>query len=152
MANLSNFNEGQSDPWAAVQPDPWALDDFTLTQAFNMYETDMKDLMQIIAEETQPENEPPVKFETEDNQRFGETVNMNDISNLQNEQKSKNTTRNTNWGSKAWEDWVINRSKGPCTQWVPDFRIMSAEQINYFMASFVMEVKTKSGKPYSPSS
>ena len=49
--------------------------------------------------------------------RFASPVALQDIKVLQNAQKSKNTEKNTKWGSSVWEEWRINRQKvtGKCT-------------------------------------
>ena len=78
--------------------------------------------------------------------RFAPPTSDQDFTDILKETESKHTRKNTMWSLRILTEWCrTNDIK-------PDISSMSAEQINFNMSRFVLEVRRQDGEPYPPRS
>ena len=115
------------------------VDDSILLQASQMYEESLKD--------HNPEDDCSEVDDAVDN-RFGKPVTEEDIVAQIESAVPKSTRKTTSWGVKIWETWIENRSRIG-TDIPPYLEYITNEQLNYWLARFVMEVRNQKGEPYT---
>lgn len=113
---LDDFSLSQVlDNYEASLPDAFDLDDSTLSQALDNYELTKDDLKDNFSDLDidnfgtfdigllgTPKNANHTV--TSANSRFGKQSTLEDIENIEKQQESKNTRKNTTWGFKVFED------------------------------------------------
>ena len=75
------------------------------------------------------------------------TVDNDEIERLIEEGKSKNTDKNTRWALGTFEAWRIQRNSTG-NENIPDLLQMSTNDVNSWLARFVVEVRRVDGKEY----
>jgi hypothetical protein len=83
--------------------------------------------------------------------RFAEPVTDKYIEELINNHENKNTKKNTGWAVGVFEKWRNFRNTGAnIANPIPVLRIMTSEQLNFFLGQFVLEARKKDGTEYRP--
>ena len=104
-----------------------------------------------------PKTEPTSDFLMEDadnsTSRFAEPVTDKYIEELINNHENKNTKKNTGWAVGVFEKWRNFRNTGAnIANPIPVLRIMTSEQLHFFLGRFVLEARKKDGTEYPPRS
>lgn len=84
---------------------------------------------------------------TSSDSRFGQPVSDDEIFKLIKDQENVNTKNNTKWAMNLFEKWRANRREN-----IPDFKLMTTEQMSFWLGRFVMEARKRDGTEYPPRS
>eukprot|EP00105_Crassostrea_gigas_P007334 XP_011421538.1 PREDICTED: uncharacterized protein KIAA1958-like [Crassostrea gigas] len=84
---------------------------------------------------------------TSSDSRFDQPVSDDEILKLIKDQENVNTKNNTKWAMNLFEKWRANRREN-----IPDFKLMTTEQMSFWLGRFVMEARKRDGTEYPPRS
>jgi len=82
--------------------------------------------------------------------RFSPIVSDEEIDQLISAQKNANTTKNTKWAIKVFDEWRSERVKNGII--IPDLLSMDNKTMNSFLQRFVIEARKRNGDEYPPKS
>jgi hypothetical protein len=85
-----------------------------------------------------------------ENSRFGAAVSDDEIQELIDSNKNANTRKNTQWAFSVFETWRLERSR--TGQLIPEFKMMTCEQMNFYLGRFIVEARRQDGAEYPPRS
>ncbi|XP_055956187.1 zinc finger MYM-type protein 2-like [Patella vulgata] len=83
-------------------------------------------------------------------ERFQTPVSQVEIDTLIHSQTNANTRKNTKWSLNIFNEWRKCRSKGDND--IPELQDMTAEELDYWLQRFLVELRKMNGDEYSPKS
>ncbi|ESO99880.1 hypothetical protein LOTGIDRAFT_158036 [Lottia gigantea] len=83
-------------------------------------------------------------------ERFQTQVSQFEIDTLIHSQTNANTRKNTKWSLNIFNEWRKCRSKGDND--IPELQDMTAEELDYWLQRFIVELRKMNGDEYSPKS
>lgn len=86
--------------------------------------------------------------------RFAPAVSDEELNKIKNSSKPANTLRRNDWALRVFERWRINRENLISERMMPqsDVSLWDKEQLNYWLAKFIVECRKEDGKMYPGSS
>lgn len=145
------------------------MDDISLSQACETIEQEYELLNDLnvlsltqTVEKYDVKNEIPLDIQSygdlviksdlkQDLNRFVEPVTDCEIKDLIDSQENVNTKKNTAWSVRVFEMWRDNRNSKNLG-FIPELKMMTPEQMNYYLGRFIVEARKQDSSPYPPRS